>query len=63
MNLLILIPGSMNSQPMNIAEVDMNTYYIIMIVKQVQIPCLMQKNNNNNNNKKTMSTVIRCYKG
>jgi len=53
----------MNSQPMNIAEVDMNTYYIIMIVKQVQIPCLMQKNNNNNNNKKTMSTVIRCYKG
>jgi len=26
MNLLILIPGSMNSQPMNIAEMDMNTY-------------------------------------
>ena len=52
----------MNSQPMNIAEVDMNTYYIIMIVKQVQIPSLMQKNNNNNNDKKTMSTVIRCYK-
>ena len=39
----------MNSQPMNIAEMDMNTYYIIMTVKQVQILWLMQKKNVNYN--------------